>query len=80
MTRASTRMTALSVAGSQLVFGAVMDESIPKKDRFCSGTPVGHLKIFVDNPKIREQFEVGKQYDLTFTPVVTTPPTKKAEE
>lgn len=36
---------------------------------YSQASPSASLTIYISNPDAYEQFEVNKQYDLTFTPV-----------
>lgn len=36
--------------------------------RFTKATPWGDIKLGIDNPAAIEQFEVGKEYYVDFTP------------
>lgn len=47
-------------------FNAVTDTSTPENERYARYTPIGELKMHVDNPAV--SFEVGKDYYLDFTP------------
>ncbi|MFI6249059.1 hypothetical protein [Streptomyces sp. NPDC051016] len=47
-------------------FAAVYDTTVPEDQRYAQATPIGELKIQVDNPAV--VFEPGKQYYLDFTP------------
>lgn len=49
------------------VFQAVYDTSTPENERFTKATPVGELRMRVDNPGAR--FDVGAYYYLDFTAV-----------
>ena len=45
------------------------DASIPEDQRFAEATPSGELSITVNNPAALEQFKLGQQFYLDFTPV-----------
>lgn len=47
-------------------FSAQYDPSVPEDQRYAKYTPMGELRIQVDNPNV--VFEPGKQYYLDFTP------------
>ena len=49
------------------VFQAVYDTSTPENERFTRATPVGELRMRVDNPEAL--FDVGSYYYLDFTAV-----------
>jgi hypothetical protein len=40
----------------------------PENVRFTKATPWGTINMGIDNPAALEQFEVGKQYYVDFTP------------
>lgn len=46
-------------------FSAVYDDGTPENERYARYTPIGELKIQVDNPAV--VFEPGKSYYLDFT-------------
>ena len=48
-------------------FAAQYDPNVPEDVRYAKYTPVGELRIKVDNPVV--SFEPGKSYYLDFTPV-----------
>lgn len=39
-----------------------------ENSRFWKASPSGELRLSIDNPAAVEQFEVGKEYILDFTP------------
>ena len=43
------------------------DPTVPEDQRYAQATPIGELRIQVDNPNV--SFEPGKAYYLDFTPV-----------
>lgn len=45
------------------------DQAIPEDRRFAEATPTGELTMYVNNPSVVEQFEVGRYFYLDFTPV-----------
>jgi hypothetical protein len=47
-------------------FEATYDPDLPEDQRFARATPVGSLKITVDNPAVT--FEPGSAYYLDITP------------
>lgn len=51
-----------------LKFQPQYDTSIPEDQRFAKATPSGFIEMYVDNPAALEQFELGKQYYIDFTP------------
>lgn len=40
----------------------------PEDVRFTKATPWGEIMLGIDNPAAMDQFEVGKQYYVDFTP------------
>jgi hypothetical protein len=40
----------------------------PENVRFTKATPWGEIKLGIDNPAALEQFQVGRQYYVDFTP------------
>lgn len=52
-----------------LKFRTIYDQSIPEDQRFAKATPTGSLEMQVDNPAALEQFALGGDYYLDFTPV-----------
>jgi hypothetical protein len=46
-------------------FNAVTDASTPENERYARYTPIGELRIQVDNPAV--EFIPGKDYYLDFT-------------
>lgn len=53
--------------GAEVVMEAVTSGN-PENDSFFKYTPMGQLTMGVVNPIAAEQFEVGKEYYLDFTP------------
>lgn len=51
-----------------LKFGAVTADGVPENERYHKYTPSGSLEIYVDNPPAVEQFKLGEQYYVDFTP------------
>lgn len=51
-----------------LRFQCEYDPSLPEDQRFAKATPSGHIEMQVDNPAALEQFELGKSYNVDFTP------------
>ena len=61
-----------SMAGSEtkiLNFQCSYDPQIPEDQRFQKATPSGNAEFYVDNPLALEQFELGKNYYIDFSPV-----------
>lgn len=50
-------------------FAPVYDPSVPEDARYARYTPIGELRMQVDNPAVT--FEPGRDYYLDFTPVET---------
>lgn len=48
-------------------FSAMYDANQPEDQRYAKATPIGNLKMTVDNPAVT--FEPGKAYYLDITPV-----------
>jgi len=57
-------------------FTAVYDPDVPEDVRYAQATPVGELRIQVDNPSVI--FEPGRSYYLDFTPVDEPAPGRPA--
>ncbi|CAH1230733.1 hypothetical protein PAECIP111891_06738 [Paenibacillus allorhizoplanae] len=53
--------------GNNLRLEVVISGSEENKD-FWKYTPAGQIQMSVDNEKAQEQFEVGKEYYVDFTP------------
>ena len=66
--RAKVRCSAIT--GNEITFYTVYED--PTKDtenaRFTQATPWGEIKLGIDNPAAKEQFEVGKEYYVDFSP------------
>lgn len=52
----------------KLLFSAQYDSTIPEDQKYALATPSGSIEMLVDNPKALEQFQIGKQYYVDFTP------------
>lgn len=57
--------------GKKLTFETRYDTSIPENQRFQKATPTGSIDIQIDNPAALEQFKLGSDYYVDFTPVPT---------
>ena len=49
------------------VTGSTADE-IPENQRFHKATPIGTIRMFVDNPPAAEVFKPGMSFYVDFTP------------
>jgi hypothetical protein len=47
-------------------FSAVYDPDVSEDQRYAQATPIGEMRIQVDNPAVA--FETGRAYYLDFTP------------
>ncbi len=52
----------------RLKFQAVCNDGTEENAKFHKYTPSGEVSMTVDNPAASEQFEIGKQYYVDFTP------------
>lgn len=52
----------------KLKFHAVSNDGTEENAKFHKYTPCGEILMTVDNPAASEQFEIGKQYYVDFTP------------
>src|SRR5687768_17112518 len=76
MVRAKVRCEALD--GNAVQFTTVYEPDASKDTenaRFTKATPWGEIKLGIDNPAALEQFQVGKEYYVDFTPVPAAEPT-----
>jgi hypothetical protein len=69
--RAKVNCTAKS--GGSVTFTTVYETddqkgADPENVRFTNATPWGEIKLGIDNPAALDQFEVGRQYYVDFTP------------
>lgn len=51
-----------------LKFTAQYDTSIPEDQRFQKATPSASAEFLIDNPTAIDQFKLGEQYYVDFTP------------
>jgi len=68
--RAKVRCT--SNVNNTVCFTTVYEPDEKKNDenaRFTKATPWGDIRLGIDNPAAREQFEPNKEYYVDFTPV-----------
>lgn len=58
-----------SVYGREVKMSVVTNggEDDPNKS-FANFTPVGELRLVITNPDAKDEFEVGKEYDISFAP------------
>ena len=52
----------------RLKFNCEYDPYLPEDERFSKSTPSGSFEMIVDNPAALEQFNLGGQYYMDFTP------------
>ncbi len=57
-----------SSSGKTYEFTPQYDETIPEDQKFSKYTPSGLFTMWVDNPPVEAQFELGKQYYFDITP------------
>jgi hypothetical protein len=60
-----------ALEGNTVQFRTVYEpdsEKDAENARFTQATPWGEIKLGIDNPAAREQFEVGKAYYVDFNP------------
>jgi hypothetical protein len=55
--------------GKKLTFETRYDTTIPEDQRFQKATPSGSIEMQIDNPIALEQFKLGGDYYVDFTPV-----------
>ncbi|MGO4496417.1 hypothetical protein AB4114_11025 [Paenibacillus sp. 2RAB27] len=55
--------------GNSVRFEVVISGSDENKE-FWKYTPAGQIQMSVDNEKAQDQFEVGKEYYVDFTPAL----------
>lgn len=71
--RAKMKLTAITEhanwQGKRLRFESQYDMSIPEDQRFQKATPSANAEFTIDNPPALEQFKLGDDYYLDFTPV-----------
>ncbi len=69
MVRAKVRCESLD--GNAVKFATVYEGDAvknPENARFTKATPWGEINLGIDNPAAREQFEVGQEYYVDFSP------------
>lgn len=82
MVRARFKLTEiheLSWGGKRLVFAPEYDSTIAEDRCFAKATPTGRFEMQVDNKAALEQFKLGEDYFVDFTPA-KVPQTTPAEE
>lgn len=62
-------MTEYEWGGKKLAFETRYDTSIPEDRRFQKATPSGEIFMHIDNPTALEQFKLGGDYYVDFSPV-----------
>lgn len=65
------KVTCNGVSGNEVTFRTVYEPDASKDTenaRFTQATPWGEIRMGIDNPAAREQFEAGKEYYVDFTP------------
>ncbi len=65
------KMRCASIEDNQVKFDTQYDEDTPENQRFTKYTPWGSIEMGIDNPAALEQFEVGKNYYIDFSPAPT---------
>lgn len=50
------------------VFQPQYDTTIAEDRRFYDATPSGHCEMLVNNPAVIEEFKIGQDYYLDFSP------------
>lgn len=55
-------------SGKTFKFTAVSADGIPENERYHKYTPSGTIELWVDNPPAVEQWKLGEQYYIDFTP------------
>lgn len=61
-----------SLEGNEVKFSTVYEPDAAKDSenaRFTQATPSGEIRMGIDNPAAREQFQPGKAYYVDFSPV-----------
>ena len=65
------KVTCDGVAGQEVCFHTVYEGDTSKDTenaRFTMATPWGNIKLGINNPAALNQFELGKEYYVDFTP------------
>lgn len=65
------KVTCDSVVGNTVVFRTIYEpdaERDSENARFTKATPWGEIRMGIDNPAALEQFAVGEQYYVDFSP------------
>jgi len=75
-----TSMTTYEWGGKKLRFDTRYDSSIPEDQRFQKATPTGSIEMQIDNPIALDQFEMGKDYYVDFSPVPVPVPVADAQK
>lgn len=58
-----------NTSARKLTFSAVSNDGTPENERFHKYTPSGIITMTVDNPVAVEQFQIGGEYYVDFSPV-----------
>lgn len=83
MVRARFKLTEiheLSWGGKRLVFAPEYDSTIAADRCFAKATPTGRFEMQVDNKAALEQFKLGEDYFVDFTPAKATPEAEENQE
>ena len=70
MVRAKVRCESVTTENNEVRFHTVYETDAQKSDenvRFTRATPWGEIRLGIDNPAAREQFEAGKYYYVDFS-------------
>lgn len=62
--------TASMPDGAVIELKAVCADDVPENQRFHKWTPSGSLSMCVNNPSAVEQFALGQEFYIDFTPAV----------
>lgn len=63
------RRHAYSPTSATIILHCEYDPSIPEDQRFYDATPTGHVEMYINNPAVIEEMQLGNAYYLNFTPV-----------
>ncbi len=63
------KVTCQGIKDNAVSFTTVYEPNGPSDEnmRFTKATPWGEIRLGIDNPTARDQFEVGKQYYVDFS-------------
>lgn len=65
------KVTCVSIQGNEIYLEPVHEPDAAEDTenaRFTRATPWGQIRLGIDNPAARKQFEAGKSYYVDFTP------------